>query len=144
MMAIRAATRYGQQIRQPVVGRRSSSSSLKALTVNKMSTSNRRTRRTNRQRSNSRPDWWPTSIDFEALRSRIRSLDPHPGEWSFPIFAARAAVTLLEERYFYEPVRQYDDLLAISLLNDRLLDAAVLPQHMQHMEVVLDVFPSMW
>lgn len=60
------------------------------------------------------------------------------------MFKSRAIASLVRDRYFYELVLSYSDLLSISAINDRLLDAHAPVNIMQHMQVVLEVFPSMW
>src|SRR4051794_9076874 len=90
------------------------------------------------------PSRQPERISSNRLLTRIRELDPHPGEWTFPLFAARAVASLSQQRYFYEALPDYQGLLAISSLNACLFDANVLDEHLQSLQVVVDVFPSMW
>ena len=60
---------------------------------------------------------------FNAVYPRSKQLDPHPGGFTFPLFKSRAIASLVRDRYFYELVLNYSDLLSISAINDRLLDA---------------------
>lgn len=83
-------------------------------------------------------------LDGDEVRALMSELDPHDGQWSYPIFRARAEICLLSDRYFYESVMTYDLLFAVSVLNTRLLDAGLPLEGLLHLQVVLDVFPSFW
>lgn len=84
------------------------------------------------------------TLDGDQVRALMAELDPHDGQWSYPLFRARAEMCLLADRYFYEAVSTYDLLLAVSILNTRLLDAGLPLEGLLHLQVVLDVFPSFW
>ena len=83
-------------------------------------------------------------LTIDELIYRAAQLDPHPGEWTFPIFMKRAFGSLMPDRYFYELITQFSDLLHIARLNLRLLDAGVPQNFIQGMQAVIQVFPSMW